>query len=152
MSMGEPADVDRLEEIAEGRNCQLVTGEGCTILLDLDRYSGDRAGIEKWRADHQEILNVVDEKFDITRTVWWASRNGHLHISIEIGNALPPPHLIGLQLALGSDPLREVLGIWEDWRDDIDAARALFRPKGGEVHTVNLRGLGMFAPGSEVLF
>lgn len=109
--------LEELEKIAEALGCTLYKGDINELLLDID--AGKRVNMD--------ILPLVDEKFIITGQKSWKSRNGGIHVVIQLGQHLEPPERIALQAALGSDPKREAIATWEWFIQKTDTI-SLFKP------------------------
>ena len=110
--------LEQLKEIAATLGCELYVGADDELLLDLD------AGQEPVA----EILSIVREKFGIKSEQRWISRSGTgIHVVIKMDGPLPPAERIALQAALGSDPKRESIAIWE-WILLKTSTISLFRP------------------------
>jgi hypothetical protein len=136
--------LDKLRETAEGLDCTLETAEPNELLLDLDEYLGNDSEFLRWRHNFQGVLEIIGEKFGkpyepsddkhIDNGPYsfehWASRSGKLHVRVVLDLHLPVVQALVLQAALGSDPKREVLALFEHRESDSkEDTRSLFRPK-----------------------
>jgi len=111
--------IEDLTAIADQLQCTLYKGKANELLLDLD---------DEGTMVNMDVRNIVHEKFKILEEVSWTSRRGGRHIVLTLGTELPPPVRIGLQAALGSDPKREMLALWE-WQMAGTDTISLFKPK-----------------------
>jgi hypothetical protein len=112
--------LEQLQELATERNCELYTGADVVLLLDLDTPAQV--------LQYETMLPLVAEKFGAAEHLRWKSRGGGTHIVLLLGRSLAPPERIALQAALGSDPRREILAIFEFHVSGSDTI-SLFRPK-----------------------
>lgn len=118
------ATLKELAATAERLGCTLQVAQQYELLLDIDN-----ATFEEWMLRTEELRKLLVERFGgIDRLEHWASRNGRLHILLELGIAPGREMCIALQAALGSDPKREIIACFEAMNSEEDT-RSLFRPK-----------------------
>lgn len=135
----------QLKETASSFGCELVSATDQELLLDLDFIDVEddpdaiRHAFKAWRNAPRQVatLSLIGEKFGLEREVYWRSRGGHLHVLVRLGMSMTISELIALQAALGSDPKREILAVFERQVNTmrpvngrIEDTRSLFRPVG----------------------
>jgi hypothetical protein len=94
-----------------------------TLLLDLD----SKEAIETYK----RTLPVVSEVYEITVLDKWFSKNGNVHVHLQLDRALPTKERLGLQAMLGSDQMKEALGL-RRYAYGIKFPSLLFKPKGAK--------------------
>lgn len=106
----------------------IIKGNDNTILLDLDTKAGQKQFLDN--------LEMVDDKFDAIAIEAWASKSGagRCHVKLLIRNGANAAQRVALQAILGSDPKREIFGIWK-LANGIEEPNLLFRPRGAIVIT-----------------
>lgn len=115
------AGKEELEQRAEKLGCRLVETAPDLLLVDLD----DHAGV------NQRVLALIDATYGIGSKRSYTSRNGSgRHVVIKLKVELSEAERLLLQCALGSDPMREALGM-QRMRLGLDPVSALFEPKDG---------------------
>jgi hypothetical protein len=112
--------LEELEQIAAKLGCDLYKGKENELLLDLDDAS--------FGYMNNVVYSLVNEHFEIVGELGWPSRSGNRHVVLTLTRPLPVPVRIGLQAALGSDPKREALALWE-WQQLKTDTISLFRPR-----------------------
>lgn len=98
---------------------EVVFGTPTTLLLDFD----DGAIINK------DMYRKVVEQFGAPEQTAWRSRNGGLHVVLTFPQAaFEPAQALALETALGSDPLRTILGV-KRMLTGVTQPRMLFKPQ-----------------------
>ncbi len=87
---------------ARVKGFSIVRGDIYTLLVDLD--SPDLAL-------QPLVLDILDRKYSIEQIIKWKSEGGNQHYLIKIKNAMSILARIAIQVALGSDPVREALAV-----------------------------------------
>lgn len=105
--------------IAEQRNCDLLRPGEKTLFLDIDT--------PEQLAQYERMLPLA-MRFQLKEIARWSSRNGHLHIELELPYPLDAAERFCLQAVLGSDPLRELISLDALISTGEDRS-ALFRPR-----------------------
>jgi hypothetical protein len=95
-----------------------------TLLCDLDSGAAED---QFW-----DNINQVDRFHQIIRIESWKSKSGKKHIHVELEEGLEVPERLILQLMLGSDPMRELLGL-QRYRNGCNEPSLLFKPKDNAV-------------------
>jgi len=115
--------LDQLRKIAHDLNCDLYVAGERELLVDLD--TSESFG------HFDKFLPLVAEKFGLSRQDSWVSRNSKLHRVVEIArDDVSRIEKIALQLALGSDPKREILALFEaHMQPDGPDTNSLFKPR-----------------------
>jgi hypothetical protein len=114
---------------AAGFNCTAVFARRNELLLDIDEFVGAEYPVEAWRNKNQLKLELLGKELGGIRiSETWASRNGGLHIRLQLEEEQSVPFLIALQLILGSDWKRELFALGEHLEHPEVDTRALFRP------------------------
>lgn len=75
------------------------------------------------------ILRRLKEYIPSCEVEYWASKSGNLHARVTLGRNLSDIEALLLQAILGSDPLRELLGLFRVW-NGVNNPIVLFKPKG----------------------
>lgn len=101
---------DSLEFVLEyvrQRGFFIIQSTPTTLLLDIDKpfINSD------YRYEDTRAVGVVSQISPIVDRASWASKSGNTHVVLLIKNPLPILVRLSLQAALGSDPIREILGV-----------------------------------------
>lgn len=72
------------------------------LFIDIDDPQGDL---------DPRIVDIISDQFGITGSLRTISAGGNLHFYLKLENSVEPYLQIGLQCALGSDPVRETLSL-----------------------------------------
>ena len=105
---------------AAAEKFDVIKGTSTTLLIDLDTPEA--------KAQYERVLPKVVENFAVVSTQSWLSKSGNTHVLITLAEPLSPPWRLALQAALGSDGIREVLGL-KRYENGIPEPSALFKPK-----------------------
>ena len=97
-----------------------------TLLLDIDAPSF---------VLNQQLFALIDLKWGVFTIEQWESKSGNVHVRVVLRSDLPTPMRIGLQAALGSDPIREALML-ELWSNGMEEPSMLYRPAGAVVQRI----------------
>lgn len=89
------------DKTAEG--FEVVQSDSRTLLLDLDTIDA--------YAQYERVKTTVFEFWEPKKIEEWRSKSGNRHVRITLGSELPPEIRCALQAAMGSDGIREVLGL-----------------------------------------
>lgn len=109
--------------IAEAKKTfDVVQGDERTLLLDLDTPEA--------KTQYERVFPIVQEKFDVVSTSSWLSKSGNTHIAVTLAEPLSVTWRIALQAALGSDGVREVLGL-KRYANGVIEPSMLFKPRNG---------------------
>jgi hypothetical protein len=111
--------------VALDYKCEFVKAQDNQLLIDLDSFNGTEIKFDAF------IWAVLQETHGVTKVEDWASRNGRRHVLITLARSVKFAERIAWQLALGSDPRREV-GLLLDMQlplGDIGQTNCLFKPK-----------------------
>lgn len=109
----------QLAAIAAGY--EVVKRQPNQLLLDLDSGFIDPGILRRLRSEGL-----------VKRRQQWQSKSGNLHTLITLNRDLSPVEALLLQALLGSDPLRELLGLLRVW-NDVPEPSVLFKPAGAEI-------------------
>lgn len=90
------------------------------LLIDLDTPEA--------AAQFERVLPKVRDHFGVERVETWPSKSGNTHAAVTLSKGQPIWVRLALQAALGSDGVREVLGLTRV-RNGCEEPSALFRPK-----------------------
>jgi len=116
--------LEDLKAIAEAVGCTLYKGADDELLCDFDEINfGDFVDLSGVGA-----RSIIGERFQLQLHDGWRSRNGKTHVVYKMDRVLPPLARIALQAALGSDPRREALAVYEFLSAGTDTI-SLFKPK-----------------------
>lgn len=128
--------VEELAILAEGFGCSLVVAKSNELLLDIDWVSmrSLEGKLDQWKEEgYAQTLDLIAKRFRGAKIVdFWNSRTSGLHIHIQLGQDIVEEAAFALQACLGSDPKREIMGLWElkdPEREYGTITRSLFRPK-----------------------
>lgn len=91
-----------------------------TLLIDIDTPLQLR--------QYERIMNKFSGSFGMTERERWKSKDGGTHIVVDVDCHLQPVERIALQACLGSDPVREMLGL-KHIENEVDEFSFLFRPR-----------------------
>lgn len=97
-----------------------------TVLVDLDTPEA--------AAQFKRVLPKVQECFGVEQIETWLSKSGNKHAAITLASPQPATVRLALQAALGSDGVREVLGL-KRHENGCEEPSALFRPRNARVKT-----------------
>lgn len=104
--------------VSEGM--EVVISDRRTLLLDLD----DEAA----KARYRQFLPRFEELFPIEKKEAWKSKSGAgMHVKLTLYQDAPVEARLAMQAALGSDPMREMLGLKRVW-NGIEEPSLLFKP------------------------
>lgn len=128
-----------LEDMATGRNCHLIKALPLgdkplmtrELLLDIDTEGDEPIRLMDWLLAVQENVLMIQDRFDgLNVKDSWQSKSGKgLHVILNLGTDVSLDLAIALQVALGSDPAREIMCAYERLlHPDMDL-RVLFRPR-----------------------
>lgn len=96
--------VDAMEEKAESLGLKVIVPPCNSLALDLDtddQFAVYQRNFEVFKRHSEDLVAEVFET---------ASKSNHRHIYIKLKRALPMHQRLALQAALGSDPMKELLG------------------------------------------
>jgi hypothetical protein len=111
---------DEIEVTAKNLSCSVVYSTPTSLLLDLD------TGAQ--RDQFERMLPKLNRTFPAKERERWASKSKKgLHVVVDLETPLAVPERIALQCSLGSDPMREMLGIALH-QSGIENPIVLFRP------------------------
>lgn len=112
----EAMEAARGRAIAEGY--EIIEGTPDTLLIDLD----------DGKELNQQMLTKFAEQFGGYSYQTWASRSGTgRHVRIMADARFTPAQALALEVALGSDPLRTILGV-KRLQNGVEQPRMLFKP------------------------
>lgn len=114
--------------LAASEKFDVVQSDCNTLLVDLDT----RAAVAQW----ERVLPRVRECFGIEKIARWRSKSGNEHAAITLSHPQPIAVRLALQAALGSDGVREVLGL-KRMENGCEEPSVLFRPRDARVKTVS---------------
>lgn len=109
-----------------GEKFDAVRADCNTLLVDLDTPEA----FAQW----DRVLPKVREHFGIEKIEAWHSKSGNRHAAITLSRPQPVAVRLALQASLGSDGVREVLGLKRS-ENGCEEPSALFRPHGAKVKT-----------------
>jgi hypothetical protein len=117
--------LEELRATAEALDCELYMGAPNLLLLDLDT--------PEQVCQYAQVSEMIGGRFEFQTHDSWMSRNStprapRQHIVIKINQELDVPSRLALQDALGSDPKRTAIAIWE-WIVSKSDTISLFKPK-----------------------
>lgn len=112
--------LEELRVIAETHDCELYVGKPDLLLLDLDT--------PEQVTQYAVVRTVLGSRFGLCQLDSWKSRNGRDHVVVQVAYPLTVPERLALGCALGSDPKRAALALWE-WRESKTDTISLFKPK-----------------------
>lgn len=92
-----------LREPPEG--CEILHSRDNELLIDIDN-------VESWQ-QFLDMLPHVDEEFKVTRVEVWPSRSKGAHARVTLQFNLYDADKYLVQAVLGSDPLRELLNLYD---------------------------------------
>jgi hypothetical protein len=98
-----PEDVERTIKDQTSQGVEVVQSASNLLLLDLDNIDS----YERYKA----VRSKVFEYWEPRKIEEWESKSGNRHVKITLGSELPPETRCALQAAMGSDGIREVLGL-----------------------------------------
>lgn len=98
----------------------VYVGNPTTLLLDLD----GPGALEQF----EKAYDVVARNFNIAEVDRWLSKSGNLHVVLHSTTPLTPAIRLLLQAALGSDGVREALGLLR-YQHGVAEPSMLFRPR-----------------------
>lgn len=124
--------IDEVIREKENEGYIVYQGNEFQLLLDLD--TGDAI------AQYQDRLPLARRLFNVTVREEWLSKSGGLHVLLECPEALSPEARLLIQACLGSDPVREMLGLMRIMRQGIQNPSLLFRPLGTKFHKYSIDG------------
>ena len=99
---------------------RVYVGDPQTLLLDLD---GPAA-----MAQYIRVLPVVSKTFGVSEQQRWESKNGNTHILLHAAYPMTVMERLILQASLGSDGVREALGLWR-FENGVAEPSMLFKPR-----------------------
>lgn len=116
---GTQAAMDAARERAVLEGLEIIEGTPSTLLVDLDN------GADM----NQEMLTKLSEQFGGFTYQQWESRSGcGRHVRITMDVSFTPAQALALESALGSDPLRTILGV-KRLQNGVVQPRMLFKPR-----------------------
>lgn len=124
---GESLTQEGLDEAiayAESNGYIVERGNNYNMLLDLDTPEAE--------ATFARVLPLLVEYFPVADVVTWKSKSGHTHVRITTTQSLPVPTRLFMQAAMGSDGVREMLGMIQVGNGVVEP-NVLFRPPTSEV-------------------
>jgi hypothetical protein len=135
-------DQDTAIATAKEAGCEIIRGNACLLLLDLDgehalklfekRVIGDCSSIDSHFDGHIQQFNP--NKIRSIHWRGWKSSSGMgMHVTCRLSKPLAIPVLLILQSYLGSDTKRDFLCLMRLWEGNKEP-RLLFKPAGEEVH------------------
>lgn len=114
------AELNAAKERATAEGFEVVVADDHTLLLDLD----DVSSIETYKR-MRVVLFEWKEPASINE---WLSKSGNIHVMIRLTEPLAWSRRYALQAALGSDRMREMLGVIQ-MLNGCDEASILFKPR-----------------------
>lgn len=107
--------------MAAKKNCDLVVTDECTLLVDLDTDQSQKV--------FERNVPILRQQYQIESVEKYASSGGNQHAIIRLAApVLDITERLLLQAALGSDPTRELLGLYLH-KAGHSVVSVLFRPK-----------------------
>lgn len=104
--------------IPEG--CELVAREPNILQVDLD-------GVNSLPSSLIDQVRILDENYSVESIEYWKSKDGGLHVQVKTVTKFNDQEALVAQSFLGSDLLREFLGIARR-RSGLKPVSFLFRP------------------------
>jgi len=98
-----------LEEIATEKGCIVVRPSNHQIFVDLDT----REAFEIFKLKLEKLNEIFKDNFTVTYTV---SKSNRLHAYLHFHKPQRIEARLALQAVLGSDPVREMLSLW-NWSE-----------------------------------
>ncbi len=124
-TISEAVSTEEKERLASNVNCDVIVSQPYYVLVDLDV---DKAGDSQARFDVG--LNFMQSAGLVAMVESWVSKSGkNRHYKIQLNQPLSAIERVAVQAALGSDPIRELLAVFQAAHFG-DHNIVLFRPRG----------------------
>lgn len=113
---------ERVSDVIEQAkaNFDVVVTTPTSLLIDIDTAAQLK--------QYEQMMTRFSTEFGLTERERWKSKSGGTHIVVDCDDCLDPKDRIALQACLGSDPVREILGI-RHIDNGIEEFSFLFRPR-----------------------
>jgi hypothetical protein len=117
-------EFSKSQKLAQSRDLEVIHSTADTLLIDLDTGTQqDQFRVMLGRAQNIEGLKGIFEKER------WVSKSGHgVHVVVQLPHHFSVAERLLLQACLGSDPMRELLGMFLERHGEANPIM-LFKPK-----------------------
>jgi hypothetical protein len=105
---GDPIDVDLYEQ-AKPLGVAVIESDAWQLQVDIDVPSGESVASEFYEEKVDKAREQILRDWCIGDVLVTKSRNGNQHMYATLRQTTDVRHRVALQLAMGSDPIREVL-------------------------------------------